>query len=423
MKKIDGIKIVIISLISIICLILIIFNYKNNEINKEIENEQLKEEKISNIKSHYSKYVKTISETDLYVLENDEYKSVGKLGNVELILDDIEIDENSEYFKINNFDSDYYVLFNTVTPIDGLSTKGEKEERYKNYIPFNENVITKDVTKLYKDDSLVYELPESLSLPIIIKDDDKIYVEYQDDLFYVLKSEIDSTTYNHNTDKTNIDGIPTLVYHFVYTEGVDPCDQIICNSTTQIQSHIDYLKSENYFTPTMKEFEMYIDGKLQLPKSVMITVDDGWYSGNARDIFTNNKMNATIFVITSIYDPKPLVTDYVEVHSHGDDLHKQGVCPGGQGGGIKCLDKSVLLADLKTSSEKTLNSTVFCYPFYEYNDYAISVLKEAGYTMAFAGEYAGGHYKMTVGADKYRIPRFTLLSDSSVNYLKTILNK
>lgn len=43
--------------------------------------------------------------------------------------------------------------------------------------------------------------------------------------------------------------------------------------------------------------------------------------------------------------------------------------------------------------------------------------------MAFAGEYAGGHYKMTVGADKYRIPRFTLLSDSSVNYLKTILNK
>lgn len=83
----------------------------------------------------------------------------------------------------------------------------------------------------------------------------------------------------------------------------------------------------------------------------------------------------------------------------------------------------MLTADLKTSSEKTLNSTVFCYPFYEYNDYAISVLKEAGYTMAFAGEYAGGQYKMTVGADKYRIPRFTLLSDSSVNYLKTILNK
>ena len=99
MEKNDGIKIVIISLISIICLILIIFNYRNNEINKEIENEQLKEEKISNIKSHYNKYVKTISETDLYVLENDEYKSVGKLGNVELILDDIEIDENSEYFK------------------------------------------------------------------------------------------------------------------------------------------------------------------------------------------------------------------------------------------------------------------------------------------------------------------------------------
>ena len=102
-------------------------------------------------------------------------------------------------------------------------------------------------------------------------------------------------------------------------------------------------------------------------------------------------------------------------------MHSAGVCPGGQGGGLKCLDQQTILNDLKTSSEKLDGSTVLCYPFYEYNDYTISMLKQAGYTMGFAGYYANGSLKAKVGGDKYQIPRITMGSNSGVDYLKSII--
>lgn len=421
MSKNDKIKIFLIFIIFTVSSIFLWMDYNNQKIEDELEKERIIKEKISDINNHYNKYVKTIEETNLYVLDGNEYVESGKIGEeIELELSDIEITSDTNYFSINGFNKEYFIEYTNVSPIDNLS---KLDERYKHYILFNENVLTKETTRFYKDEKLVYELNESFNLPIIIKDNNKIYVEYQNQLLYVLSDEIEEIIANNNTDKVVAKEIPTIVYHFIYNPETEECNQIICHTINQVQSHIDYLKSENYFTPTMKEFEMFIDGKLLLPKnSIVITIDDGWFGGNARDIFTKNEMNATIFVITSGYDASSFVTDYVEVHSHSDNLHTQGVCPGGQGGAIKCADKSMLLEDLRLSREKTFNSTVFCYPFYEYNEYAISVLKEAGFTMAFAGEYAGGHRKMPVGGDKYRIPRFTLLSDATIAELKEFLN-
>ena len=156
----------------------------------------------------------------------------------------------------------------------------------------------------------------------------------------------------------------------------------------------------------------------------MITVDDGAKAENAAKIFTDNKINATVFVISSWFDPKVFETDYFEIHSHGHNLHNANACPGygNQGGAIQCLAKSTLLNDLKTSRERTNMTTVFAYPFYEFNQYSIEVLKEAGFTMAFGGTYAGGRYNMTIGANKFKIPRITMLSTSSVNDLINVLN-
>ena len=85
--------------------------------------------------------------------------------------------------------------------------------------------------------------------------------------------------------------------------------------------------------------------------------------------------------------------------------------PGGQGSPLKCLDKDILLADLKKSREQLNGSTVFCYPFFEYNDYAINVLKEAGFTMAFAG----GRQKIKVGSDKMKLPRYGVINTFNIN--------
>ena len=422
MKKKDNLKIIAFGVVLIISVVLLfVFGNKNlisNNVKKTIDEKN----HIKDVQTHYNKYVKTKNETNLYLLENDKYLEAGKIGkNIELTLNDIDITSNTNYFAINNLDEKYYINYSDVEPIDNLS---EKNERYKNYVLFNENVITKETTKFYNEENLAYQINQSYNLPIIMKDGNKIYVEYQNNLLYVLYEEIDSIVTNQNTDKEVATRVGTIVYHFIYNDANgETCDQVICHKMSQVQSHIDYLKSENYFTPTMKEFEMYIDGKIRLPKnSVVITIDDGWFGGNARDIFTKNEMNATIFVITSGYDPSGFITDYVEVHSHSDNLHNPGVCSGGQGGAIKCADRNFLLTDLKTSREKLQGSTVFCYPFYEFNNYSIEVLKEAGFTMAFAGYGAGGYYKMPVGGDKFRIPRYTLMYDSTVRELKQFLN-
>ncbi len=84
---------------------------------------------------------------------------------------------------------------------------------------------------------------------------------------------------------------------------------------------------------------------------------------------------------------------------------------------MKCLDKELLLEDLKKSRETLSVIKAFCFPFYEYNDYEISVLKEAGFEMAFI---ACGR-KVTRGIDKFRIPGISLRGDTNlssyINYI------
>lgn len=48
----------------------------------------------------------------------------------------------------------------------------------------------------------------------------------------------------------------------------------------------------------------------------------------------------------------------------------------GQDVGIKCLPEDEILNDLKASREKLNGSTVFCYSFYEFNDYSIKLAKK-----------------------------------------------
>ena len=171
----------------------------------------------------------------------------------------------------------------------------------------------------------------------------------------------------------------------------------------------------------MREFEMYLDGAIQLPKSVVLTIDDGWRAGIGTKVISEYKLNATLFLMSYYYDPRNYQNEYIEVHSHGHDIHNPGICPGGQGGAIKCMEKSKLLADLKASRDKLNGTTYFCYPFYEYNDYSIQVLKEAGFTMAFGGYMEGGVAKASPGINKFKIPRYVIYSYTTANELASYI--
>ena len=411
-------KYIIVIISSILLIIGILFSankYKEIQKENEIKAHQLElekeEKKLADIKMHYSNKVVSNKETDLYKLVDDKYVKSGTIGS-DISIDLSEISDltyKTEYFKLANID--YYVYYEDVN-IDSSNTIIDND--YKNYIVYNENIITENETSFYTDDKLVYKVDEGVSLPIIIKDNDKYYVEYDNRLLYVKKEEIKETIENHNTDAETAKSIATVAYHFFYDkEAGDVCDEIICLEKKKFEAQVKYLSENNYYTATMKAFELFLDGKAQLPKkTVVLTIDDGYSTKVGTDILEKYNKHATLFLITAWKKKEEYNTTALEFHSHGHDLHNAGVCKmGAQGGGIQCLDKETLLNDLKTSRELLNNTTVFCYPFYEFNDYSISVLKEAGFTMAFAGY----RRKATVGTDKFRLPRYTILSSDTLS--------
>ena len=373
-------------------------------------------------KNSFSEYVVTNKDAKLYQKENNGYVEVGIIGKGnELRLNKENSDK--EYFNINNIDNKYFIKNSDVDKIEKLS---EHDDRYKNYILFNYNVETEETTDFYdENDNLVYSLNEKYSLPLIVKDEDKYGVEFDNRLLYIKKDNAELVE-NHNTDLHNASGVGVFNYHAFYDENdpEDVCPTEICHSKKQFREQLDYLKENNILTLKMKELEMYIDGKIQLPKSILLTIDDGGRDKMAVDMLTEYKMYATIFLITSWYDPSTYYkTDYIELHSHTDNMHNPGICPGGQGGAIKCLDESEIQTDLKSSRDKLGGSTYIAYPFYEYNEYSIEMLKKAGFTMAFIGESNKSDNLVHVGSDKYRLRRFVIVTYTTINDIDKYLGQ
>lgn len=417
-KKNKKTLVIIISIILIIVLGVLAYVFITNINIKQKEN------KINEIKKHYNEFVLTTKETNLY---NEEEEIVGRLGNnVELTLEEEVIDENTKYFKITNLDSEYYVKYDDVKTIEEISSK---DNRYLNYIPYNENVNTKETTNFYdKEGNLKYTFNKKYSIPIIIKDTDKYGVEFNDELLYINKDDVSEVIESNNTDKTNASGVGVLNYHAFYDETNyeerKECVTEICHSTSQFKTHLDFIKENNILTITMDELEKYVDGKIQLPKSVLLTIDDGPKAEHAVDMLGEYQMYATIFIVTSLFDEKTYYkNEYIELHSHTHNMHDGGECPGGQGGGIKCLPKETILSDLKQSREELGGSTAIAYPFYEYNDYSIRMVKEAGFTMAFIGESYSSDNLVHVGQDKYRLRRFVIVTYTSINDLRNYLGQ
>lgn len=409
--------IIIISLLLIILIGVIIFiYYSKDNVMPILDNTK-------EIEKHYNEFVKTNKESILYNVKEEEIGKIGK--DVELTLNNINIDKNTKYFSIKDIDG-YYIKYIDVDKIDKLT---DIDQRYKEYIPFNQNIVTNDITNFYDESgNLIYSLKKEFSLPIIIKDTDKYGVEYNNRLLYINKDDIKEIIDNHNTDKNNSSGIAVLNYHAFYDENDDEaranCNTSICHSKKQFRSHLELIKKMNMLTLKMKEVEMYVDGKIRLPKSVLITIDDGGKTKDGIDLLTEYKMYATIFLVTSWFDPKDYYkTEFIELHSHSDNLHNTGDCPTGQGGGIQCLDEKTIQEDLKKSRDKLNNTTYFCYPFYEYNDYSIKMLKQAGFTMAFIGESNNSDNLIHVGSDKFRLRRFVIADITTINDLTNYFNQ
>lgn len=361
----------------------------------------------------YNKFVLTNKDCLLY---NENEENIGSISSgVYLVLDDISENYSSEYFKLKF--SDMYIKYTDIDKTEEVETN----IRYKNYIPFNKSVILSKNAKLYVDDDSYYILDEKLELPVIIDDDDRYYVEFDNKLLYVYKEDC-SVEDNINSTDDIASSIAVLNYHFVINKdaGEDKlCEpSSICHTDTQFDSHIKYIKDNGYFSITMEELERFIDGKINLPvKSVAITIDDGWFVARANNILNNYQVMGTLFLIGYLAPVSDYASPYLEVHSHTWNLHNVSECSEGRSA-LLCYDKDTIITDLKKSRESLNNTPYFCYPFYEYNDNAIEALKEAGFTMALTG----GNRKVKINEDKYKVPRYVIYNTTSVDKLASIIS-
>ncbi|MDD3187579.1 MAG: polysaccharide deacetylase family protein [Bacilli bacterium] len=372
---------------------------------------------IEKLNAQTEKYVKVTSITNLYKKVEDNYIVIGSLNkDTTLNLEDTIVDDSTLYLKLYN--EDYYIDLNNIEV-----TSYTEDKRYNEYIIFNQNIITNDTFKMYDENNNFISINELLSFPIIIKETDKYYIEFNNKLYYIYESDIKNIIETTNTEASSRNDIRTLAYHFIYKDGDECTNDYICETVDAFDEQMKYLADNNYFTLTMEELEMFLDGNIRIPlNSIVITLDDGYLGANAIEVLEKYKLNATYFVITKWNDLEKLKSDYVELASHTDDMHNNYVCSGGtQGGEILCADVDKIIADLTASKEKLDDTKYFCFPFYDYNDRAINILKDLGFTMAFVGS------ENTMGiantsTNRYKIPRLTINSTVTTNEFIGLVN-
>ncbi len=219
--------------------------------------------------------------------------------------------------------------------------------------------------------------------------------------------------------KDNASFIPVLMYHYFYDdlEGESGSDANYL-AKSKFEEQLKYLKDNNYYFPSMKELNDYIDGKIKLPsKSIILTMDDGAESNYriAYPLALKYEIPIVWFVVTSWTDPnleyqqEIINSGYVSMESHTHNMHRAG-CSTNHGGIFQCILKDLALNDLITSKNILKTATSLAYPFGDYNEFTKEVLKEAGYNLAFTTEWG----VVKPGMDKYALPRVRISAGMSL---------
>ncbi len=384
----------------------ILFGMKNKKISDKARSEEEEiAHRIEIIKSHYAKRVSLINDADIYELKDGNYLDVGDIAKGYFIsLGEISIDEKTLYFPIA--DSKYFLKYDSVTPQQGINEFIDFD-----YIIFNKNALAKAGAPLYQNEQEVLRFSKAKSYPILIKEDDHYIVKYREELFKLYKRDVEKTVEEDNTDSAVAVNIPVMNYHFLYDhKSNDYCRESICLRLDYFESHLKYLKDNNYKGLTVADFALWMDKKIRLPKkSILITFDDGTlktdqYLASSLDKY---EINGVLFLVTSWFDYKSFASPFLEVQSHGHKLH--GVT-GNHSKGLDMNDDEID-QDFKDSI-KALDGADdgFAYPYYQYNNTMLRAVKN-NFDVAFIG----GNRKAKQSDNKYLVPRIIIYNNHDLN--------
>jgi peptidoglycan/xylan/chitin deacetylase (PgdA/CDA1 family) len=197
--------------------------------------------------------------------------------------------------------------------------------------------------------------------------------------------------------------IKVLIYHLVNGERtICEKNKKMCIHIDDFRNHLKFLDKWGYTAITFKDYQLYLEGELNLPKKpIIITFDDG-YSETAKYTFPALKefgMKAVYFVLgdrkikTNIWDkdmfsfPLSLMNDeqILELHQAGFEI------------GSHSMRHSLLprvsreqaweeISRSRMSLEILLNAPVksFAYPFGQLDETSKKMVKDSGYLFGCA---------------------------------------
>lgn len=230
------------------------------------------------------------------------------------------------------------------------------------------------------------------------------------------------TGFIHKSSATIDKGIRVLMYHHILTPKEKADSPFAKRNTTttsvEFNQQMDYLKDNGFTTISTEDLEGYLNRQVNLPaRSIVITLDDGNISSR---IYAYPKLKqlgftADQFIITGrtpatphTFDHKRLhflskqemdeMTDVYNYYGHTHNLHS--LTPNNLSFVI-ANNRDDVKKDLVLNRQLLNNTTYFAYPFGQYTNDTINVIREAGFTMAYTTKrgYA------TLGVNKLLIPR------------------
>ena len=284
---------------------------------------------------------------------------------------------------------------------EALATCDRWFKNQTHLLPYGSELTTKEMYHIENEQGQVLvELHGETTYPVYVipnSEDLRYGILFQNGIYYIKQEEVASETSN---DVISIgekgSEIPVLMYHFFYDEsqGESRVDGNYVEAK-ELDAHLGYLKENGYATLTMREVLYFMQNRANIPlHSVAITIDDGDPSVHrvAYPIFQKYGANATLFLIcgwedpTMSYDFWEMREDGLELQSHSFLMH-QGGCEGmGHGGRILCVDHATGVEDTKQAFDYVDGGFVYCYPFGDYNEHAIEIVKEGGAKLAFTTE-------------------------------------
>lgn len=237
--------------------------------------------------------------------------------------------------------------------------------------------------------------------------------------------------------------VPVLMYHRIIDE--KDLDENLYEEDGSIVSTVvlkenfteqmKLLKREEYTTLTLRELELFINGKLDVPKnSIVLTFDDGFKDNayEAYPVLKENDFTAASFVITGSItknekDYKPGTFQYLSVHdlknscdvfefeSHTYNFHQR--MKDGTPFLIGKTDKDAE-ADIRASIVNLDGSKqAFASPYGGFDDGNIQLFKDLGFNMAFT--VVPGD--VSRGTNIYEIPRKEIKPETTIEEYKQII--